>query len=178
MVPEPTELRLIGWLFDRTKSNTLTPKTNSQTDWQRKISHVMNGIIFCVCSTSAISVPPINCLEVMSKRTQEDAGEERVTAKSKPMMNLVSRYSVRDPNVLASTASESLGKTKSESQNVSLSSWNEQQPRTGRPVMGASSLLSMEHWRQVVFSRVEIWWNDGSKNGETRGWTRIHPEDR
>ena len=42
--------------------------------------------------------------EVVSKRTQEDAGEERVTAKSKPMMNLVWR--VRDPTVLASTASE------------------------------------------------------------------------
>ena len=30
-------------------------------------------------------------------------------------------------------------KTKSESQEVPLTSWNEQQPRTGRPVMGASS---------------------------------------
>ena len=71
----------------------------------------------------------------MSKRTQEDSGEERVTAKSKPMMNLVSRYSERNPDVLASTASESPGKTRSESQ-VPLSSWNEQQPRTGRLVMG------------------------------------------
>ena len=55
------------------------------------------------------------------------------------MMNLVSRYRLRDPNVLASTASESPGKTRSESQNVPLSSLNEQQTRTGRPVMGASS---------------------------------------
>ena len=73
------------------------------------------------------------------KRTQEDAGEERVTAKSKTMMNSVSRYSVRDPNVLASTASESAGKTKSESQKVPLSSLNVQQTRTVGPVMGASS---------------------------------------
>ena len=51
-----------------------------------------------------------NCLEVMSKRTQEDAGEERVTAKSKPMMNLVSRCSVRYPDVLASAASQNPGK--------------------------------------------------------------------
>ena len=42
----------------------------------------------------------------MSKRIQEDAGEERVTAKSKPMTNLVSSCRVRDPTVLASTASE------------------------------------------------------------------------
>ena len=55
------------------------------------------------------------------------------------MMNLVSRYSVRDPSVLASIASESPEKNKSESQELPLSSWNEQQPRTGRLVMGASS---------------------------------------
>ena len=79
-----------------------------------------------------------NCLEVMSKRTHEDAGEERVTAKSKPMMNLVSRCSVRNPNVLASTSSESPGKTRYESQ-IPLSSWNEQQPRTESPEMDACS---------------------------------------
>ena len=65
--------------------------------------------------------------------------KKRVTAKSKPMMNLVSRCSVRDPNVLASIASRSPGKTKSESQKVPLSSTKEQQTRTGRPVMDASS---------------------------------------
>ena len=70
----------------------------------------------------------------MSKRTQEDAGEERVTAKSKPMMHLVSRYRVRDPNVLASIAWENPVKTKSESQNVPLSSLNVQQTSTVIPV--------------------------------------------
>ena len=79
----------------------------------------------------------------MSKR-QEDAGEERVTAKSKPMMNLVSRCSVRNSNVLASTASESPGKTRYESE-TPLSSWNEQQPRTERPVVGACS-SSYSEW--------------------------------
>ena len=64
MFPEPTELLLIGCLTEsiwtpRSKSNTLTPKTNSQTYRHREISHVMNGIIFCVCSTSAISVLPV-----------------------------------------------------------------------------------------------------------------------
>ena len=99
---------------------------------------MMNGIIFlCLFNISHFS--STDCAEAMSKRTQENAGEERVTAKSKPMMNLVSRYSVRDPNVLASIASESPGKTKSESQNVPLSSFNVQQTSTGRPVLGASS---------------------------------------
>ena len=121
------------------------------------------------------------CLEVMSKRTQEDAGEERVTAKSKPMMSLVSRYSARDSNVLASTASESPEDTKSESQEVPLSSWNEQQPRTGRPVMGASSSGYSEwniddKWSSQDGNLVNAML--GSKKGETRGWTRIHPGDR
>ena len=49
--------------------------------------------------------------------------------------------SERTPDVLASTASESPGKTKSESQ-LPLSSWNEQHQRTGRPVLDASSSYS------------------------------------
>ena len=53
MFPGLTELLLIGCLIEsiwtpRSKSNTLTPKTNSQTFWPKEISHVMNGIIFCV----------------------------------------------------------------------------------------------------------------------------------
>ena len=80
----------------------------------------------------------INCSGVMSKRTQKDSGEERVTEKSKPMMNLVPRCSERTPDVLASTASESLEKTRHESQQP-LSSWNEQHQRTGRPVLDAYS---------------------------------------
>ena len=57
----------LDWLFDRinldhpnpNQIHSLTPQTNSQTCWQREISHVMNGIIFCVCSTLAIWVLPI-----------------------------------------------------------------------------------------------------------------------
>ena len=72
----------------------------------------------------------------MSKRTQEDASERRVTAKSKPMMNLVSRCRERTPDVLASTASESPGKTRHESQ-FPLSPQTEKHYRTGRPVVNA-----------------------------------------
>ena len=101
----------------------------------------------------------INNLEAMSKRTQEDEREKRVTAKSKPMMNMVSRYSVRDPNVLASTASESLVKTKSQSQNVPLSSLNVQQTSTG--VLGVSSSNYSEwniddKWSPQVWKSVEM----------------------
>ena len=127
----------------------------------------MNGIILCVCSTLAISVLQFVCSEGMAKRTQEDASEERVTAKSKPMMNLVSRCSVRDPNVLASTASESPGKSKSESQKVPLSSWNEVQPRTGRPVMGARSSNYSEWKIDEQWSSQE--WKSGEMSGTSTG---------
>ena len=45
--------------------------------------------LLCLFNISLFS--STSCLQAMSKRTQEGAGEERVTAKSKPMMNLVSR---------------------------------------------------------------------------------------
>ena len=48
----------------------------------------------------------IKSVKVMSKRTEEGAGEQRVTAKSRLMTNLVSRCRATDPTVLASTASE------------------------------------------------------------------------
>ena len=71
---------------------------------------------------------------MMSKRTREDAGDEKVTAKSKPMMNLVSRCSERTPVVLPSVASESLGKTRHENQSL-LSLQPEKYDRTVRPVV-------------------------------------------
>ena len=102
-----------------------------------------------------------------SKRMQNDAGEEIVRAKSKPMMNLVSRCSERNPDVLASTASGSLVKTRSKCQ-ILLSSWTEQHLRTVRLVMDVCS-SSYAEWNadENDFSRVEIWWSGGSKDGET-----------
>ena len=55
---------------ERSKSTTLTPKTNSQTSWQRAISHVMLGIIFSICSTLAISALPA-ALNWWRKRCRE-----------------------------------------------------------------------------------------------------------
>ena len=96
----------------------------------------------------------------MSKRTQEDASKEGVTAKSKPMMNLVSRCRVRDPTVLASTASENPENTKSESQKVPLISLNVQLTGTRKPVLGASSSNSSE------WNTDDKWSSQVRKSGE------------
>ena len=169
MFQEPTELLLIGCSIEpiwtqKSKSNTLTPKTNSQTLTNGNFTRDEWNHLLCMFNISHFS--STNCLEVMSKRTQEDAGEERVTAKSKPMMNLVSRCSVRNPNVLASTASESPRKTRYESQ-LPLSSWNEQQPRTERPVMGACS-SNYSEWNTDEKWSSQEWKSDEMLESTTR----------
>ena len=101
----------------------------------------MNGIIFCVFFNISF-FSSTSCLQAMSKRTQEGAGEERVTAKSRPMTNLVSRCRTGNPTVLASTESVNPGNTKSESQKVPLSSPMIQRTGTGQPVTSKSEILS------------------------------------
>ena len=90
----------------------------------------MSGTIVSLFNNSHFS--SITSVKAMSKRTQEDAGEQRVTAKCNPMTSLVSRCRVRDPTVLASTASENPVNTKSEGQNVHLSPLKVQQTGTER----------------------------------------------
>ena len=48
-----------------------------------------------------------DCSAAMAKRIQQESGEERVTAKSRPMMNLTARM----PSVVSSSTSSSPGKT-------------------------------------------------------------------
>ena len=149
----------LDWFFDRinldpkSKSNTLTPKTNSQT-------YLTKGNFTRDEWTHLLCLFNISHFEVMSKRTQKYSGEERFQAKSKQMINLVSRCSKRNPDVLASTASESPVKTRYESQ-IHLSSWNEQQqPRTGRPVKDAYS-SSYSEWNADKTWSSHEWKSDG-----------------
>ena len=182
MFPRPTELLLIR-LFSRINldpniqieyidhwhqepTRRHSDKAKFQTWWMESF--------LCLYNISHFS--SINGLEAMSKRTQEDGGEERVTAKSKPMMNLVSRCSVRDPNVLPSTALESLEKSRSGCQLpfdfVDWAASKNGETCDGRKLI---RLLRMENWWQVVFSRLEIWWNVEHKYGDTHIWQVCHP---
>ena len=95
---------------------------------------------------------------MMSKRTQKDSGEDRVTAKSKPMMNLVWRCSERTAVVLPSTASESPGKTRHESQSP-LSLQTEKYDRPERPVVYAHS-SSYSEWNVDITWSSQEWKSD------------------
>ena len=96
----------------------------------------------------------------MSKRTQKDAGEVRVTAKSKPMMKLVSRCSERTPDVLACLhcIRKPREKPRYESQ-LPLSSWTEQHLRTRRLVKDACS-SSYSEWNADKNWSSQLWKSD------------------
>ena len=129
MFPGLTELHLIGYSIEL-KSGPQNPnqihRHQKTTRWhsnQREF-HTWWTESFVVFVLTLV-IPVTVCSEVMSKRTQKDSGEEWVTSKSKPM--LVSRCSERTLDVLYS---RKLVKIRHESR-IPLSSWIEQQPRTG-----------------------------------------------
>ena len=112
----------------------------------------------------------INSLEAMSKRIQKmqvKKGHSKIKADDE----LVSRCIVRVPNVLASTASESPEKTKSESQNVLVSSLNVQQTSMVRPVLDASS-PNYSEWNIDLKWSSQVW-----KSGEILGSSTGRPVD-
>ena len=102
----------LDWLFDRinldskiqikyidTKNqlaDTLTKGNFTRDEWNHLLSLFnISHFSFTVCSAA------------MAKRLQQESGEERVTAKSRPMMNLTARM----PSIVSSSASSNPGKT-------------------------------------------------------------------
>ena len=112
MFPEPIEFRLIGYLTEtswtlKSKSNMLTAKTNSQTYWQRAVSHAMNGIIFSICSYQHLQLCqlPWNNSKRMQKRNRrrENCGKVETT------LNLVSHTAASSSTAPSSSASNRPG---------------------------------------------------------------------
>ena len=100
------------WLFDRinleskiqikyidTKNqlaDILTKGNFTRDEWNRLLS------LFNISHFSSTV-----CSAAMAKRIQQESGEERVTAKSRPVVNLTARM----PSVVSSSTSSSPGKT-------------------------------------------------------------------
>ena len=76
----------------------------------------------------------------MSKRSQHDSGEERVTAKSRPMMNHIARA----PSHVSSLTSVSPGK-RSDGSHDPWSSIARKEERSGRPDIGIDRLKASDH---------------------------------
>ena len=156
----------LDWLFDRIN---LDPKihikyigtTNQLADMLTKGNFTRDewNHLLCLFNISHFIQFYQIVLEVMSKRTQEESGEERVTAKSRPMMSLIARA----PSTLSSSASESAGKRSYESQSP-LSMQAEKYDRTVKPVVGRdTSHEPGHHHKQFVessYSARNSGWDD------------------
>ena len=112
MFPGLTELLLIGcsiesiwipkiqikYIDTENQLADILPKWNFTHDEWNHLLSLFNISHF----SSAI------CSDAMAKRIQQESGEERVTAKSRPVMNLTARM----PSVVSSSTSSSPGKTR------------------------------------------------------------------
>ena len=82
----------------------------------------------------------------MAKRSRHDSGEERVTAKSRPMMSLIARA----PSHVSSSTSVSPEKRSYGNQD-SWSTIAEKEERSGRPDIGIDRMKASEHYYHEQF---------------------------
>ena len=140
----------LDWLFDRinldskiqikyidTKNqlaDILTKRNFTRDEWNHQL-----------CLPNIGHFSSTDCSEVMSKRTQKDSGEGRVTAKSRPMMNLVART----PSLVSSSTSVSPVKRYCGSQNP----WSSiaKEDRSGRPDKGTDLFEASDHYYHEQF---------------------------
>ena len=101
--------------------------------------------LLCLCNISHFSSTV--CSEGMAKRTQQDSGEERVTAKSRPMMSLIARA----PSHVSSSTSVSPVKRSYESEGL-LSMQAEKYDTTRKPVVGRDTSHAPGHHQRFVES--------------------------
>ena len=99
----------LDWLFDRI--NLDSKIQIKYIDTKNQLAEILNkgnftrdewNHLLCLFNISSHFNPAV-CSAAMAKRCQQDSGEERVTAKSKPMMNLIART----PSVVSSSTSVS-----------------------------------------------------------------------
>ena len=128
--------------------------------------------LLCLVNISHFS--STDCSEVMSKRTQEESGEERVTAKSKPMMSSTARA----PSTLSSSASESPEKISYESQSP-LRVQAEKYDRTVKPVVWCDTSHEQGHHRRFVESMHSASYSewDDDKAWSSQEWKSDHLMD-
>ena len=101
----------LDWLFDRINLDSKIQikhidTKNPLADILTKGNFTRDEWNHLLCLFNISHVSSTVCSAAMAKRFQQDSGEERVTAKSKPMMNLIART----PSVVSSSTSLTPGK--------------------------------------------------------------------
>ena len=136
----------LDWLFDRTN---LDPKIQIKyIDTKNQLADMLTNGNFTLdewnhllCLFNISNFSSAECSKVMSKRTQEESGEERVTAKPRPMMSLIARV----PSNVSSSTSVSLEKRSHWNQNP-WSTYAEKEERPGRPVVGSDRKTASDYY--------------------------------
>ena len=155
----------LDWLFDRinldpkiqikyidTKNqlaNILTKGNFTRDEW----NHLLN--LFNISHFSSTA-----CIAAMAKRAQQESGEERVTAKSRPMMNLTART----PSVVSSSASSNPGRTSLGYQDPEKSVASDD--RSGKPVQPSPPGYSQEDYGRSWSSQE---WKSGAAKHDRSG---------
>ena len=98
----------LDWLFDRINLDSkiqikYIDTKNQLADILTKGSFTRDEWNHLLCLFNSRHFSPTVCSAAMAKRSQQDSGEERVTAKSRPMMNL----NARTPSHVSSSTSVS-----------------------------------------------------------------------
>ena len=136
----------LDWLFDRIN---LDPKIKIKyIDTRNQLADILGNFtrdewnhLLSLFNISHFSFSV--CSEAMAKRLQQDSGEERVTAKSRPMMSLIARV----PSNVSSSTSVSPGKRSDGNQN-SWSAKAEREERTGQPVVGSDQKTASDYYHE------------------------------
>ena len=134
----------LDWLFDRIN---LDPKIQIKyIDTKNQLADILTKGNFTrdewnhlLCLFNVGHFSSTVCSDIMAKRSQQDSGEERVTAKSRPMMNLVART----PSLVLSSTSVSPVKRCYGSQDPWSSKAKED--RSGRPDKGTDLFEASGH---------------------------------
>ena len=145
----------LDWLFDRIN---LDPKIhikyidtkNQFADILTKGSFTRDEWNHLLCLFNISHFSSTVCSDTMAKRSQQESGEERVTAKSRPMMNLVART----PSLVSSSTSVSPGKRCYGSQDP----WSSipKEDRSGRPDKG-TDLFDASSWKASLQQVIRNW---------------------
>ena len=163
MFPEPIELLLIGCSIELiliprfqikyidTKNqlaDILTKGNFTRDEW----NHLLT--LFNISHFSSTS-----CIAAMAKRAQQESGEGRVTAKSRPMMNLTART----PSFVSSSASSNPGRSSYGYQDPEKPALDD---RAGKPVEKSRSNYSQKDYGLSWSSQV---WKSGDGEHDRPG---------
>ena len=180
MFPEPTELRLIGCSIQLIWTQIKYIDTKNQVaDFLNKGNFTRDEWNHLLCLFNISHFSSTVCSAAMAKRSQQDSGEEWVTTKSRPMMNLIARA----PSHGSSSTSVSPEKRSYGSQDP-WSSIAKKEERSGRPDIGIDRLKTSDHcyheqFMETFSSASYLKWDD-DRDWSFQDWKTYieHTSDR